>query len=109
MTSHYRSQGIPLTCKHCGKDEFTRHASKIDGWVDLLSGLVSIENDRRVNVFACNACGSLQWFLPLATALPLGAGQEVSEDVACLECGTIISCEDPACPSCGWSWSTPPA
>lgn len=103
MTSHYRIQGIPLTCKHCGKDEFTRHSSKIDGWVDLLSGLVSVENDRRVNVFACNACGSLQWFLPL------GPGQELSEDVACLECGTMIPCEDPACPSCGWSWSTPPA
>jgi ribosomal protein L37E len=101
MSSGYRIHGIELSCKHCGSKSFTVLEARIGNRnKDLIDSTFGLPDERSAEAFTCTSCGFVHWF---ALARPV---EELPDEVACLECGTVIPSEAAACPGCGWSWSS---
>lgn len=91
--------GAPLKCSHCASRRFVERSALLNTRGMTLFGLDWLNEGARV--FACSACGHLEWF----AAVPGDAGMEqMPTPTECLSCGAVISPEAERCDACGWSY-----
>jgi predicted RNA-binding Zn-ribbon protein involved in translation (DUF1610 family) len=53
----------------------------------------------RADIYVCDSCGRLEWFLGSSGPKP-----SFPHDVECLACGIVIPAGQPQCSACGWTY-----
>jgi uncharacterized protein len=96
-------QGKPVVCAHCGGERFTQRKVKLN------TALLTFFNLNWLNasadVFVCEVCGHLEWFLdPSTTSEEDAATDNASESAECISCGEVIPAGEEKCPKCGWTY-----
>lgn len=99
--------GVSLECKHCGSTRFRHRTSQLN--TTLLSFLDLDWLNVSADVFVCQDCGFLHWFLGEKTPeAPLPPEEvpadDTSEPSVCLDCGKPIPAGSYTCAACGWSY-----
>jgi hypothetical protein len=114
--SRYRIHGVGLKCQHCGGDVFAHRTAQLN--TPALTFLNLDWLNRSSDVYVCERCGFLHWFLDaghrqvagaaeeFAPALPPEPidGDDASSPTTCLACGTTIEPGQDACGKCGWTY-----
>jgi predicted nucleic-acid-binding Zn-ribbon protein len=84
-----------LVCHHCGGTEFTQRRAQLNTAVLTFFDLDWL--NATADVFVCDRCGYLHWFLNPKLLLADGP-------LDCLACGAPIPDGQTECPVCGWTW-----
>lgn len=93
--------GIDLKCRHCGHGRFIQRSAHLNTPLMTFFDLDFL--NRTADIFICEECGFLHWFLnPSKTS---AEGQENGEEVTiCVECGETLLADARKCPRCGWTY-----
>lgn len=114
--SRYRIHGVRLTCKHCAGELFTHRTGQLN-----TAGLTFLNLDwlnPSADVYVCQRCGFLHWFLDAGHRREVDADEEASpplppepadlDDAStttqCLSCGAVIPAGKDTCENCGWTY-----
>ena len=93
--------GVELVCKHCGGSRFNHRQSQLN-----TAGLTFLNLDflnASADVYVCDDCGFLHWFLD-PEDFKRSSQDDASMETTCLECGAAIAPEVHECSRCGWSY-----
>jgi len=93
--------GVALSCKHCGKLKFRHRQSRVNN-----AGLAFLKLeilDPHADIYICDGCGFLHWFLDPEDFKDTRLGGDLAE-VSCLSCGAEIPPEVEECGKCGWTY-----
>ena len=102
--------GVVLQCQHCGSESFRHRKSQLN--TSILSFFDLDWLNVSADVFVCDDCGFLHWFLEGARADGAGAHlpeenvppDDTSAPSECAKCREAIPAGSDTCPICGWSY-----
>jgi predicted RNA-binding Zn-ribbon protein involved in translation (DUF1610 family) len=89
--------GKDLRCHNCGGVEFMHRTAQLN--TPFLTFLSLDWLNASADVFVCDQCGYLHWFLSPGAVMG-GGGFD------CLSCGAEVPAGKDTCPVCGWTYRT---
>jgi hypothetical protein len=69
----YRIGGVRLSCKHCGGEAFTHRQGQLN--TAAMSFLNLDWLNRSADIYVCDGCGFLHWFLEAGERDPAVGGE----------------------------------
>lgn len=97
----YEIAGVPLRCRHCGRNLFHHRQAVLDRmWLPIIDLDVVTQ---RIDLFVCATCGYCQHFLD-PWKEPEHERPVAEESIECLSCHTSIPPGQTRCDQCGWTY-----
>lgn len=98
----YVIAGVPLRCRHCGRNQFRYRRMAIDR---TQLPILDIEWVLQyADLFVCSACGCCHQFLTPQQKSPEFPAVVSEEPIECLNCHAMIPSQRTLCEKCGWTY-----